>query len=139
MKSLLTFIVAAICYGLSFVFGYKLFGKFVPKGKGFEVGSVIGLGIMIIMFTIEFWYPSVINESLDEIVDALAVGLGCSLYYNDRKQNKTKVNVHVGRRIVPTGFSSSIIKAPASFIDRMLVLCITFVIGPRSKMKVNFY
>ena len=89
MKSLLIFIVAAICYGLTFVFGYKLFGKFVPKGKGFEVGSAICIGIFIILFTIEFFYPSVYSDLFDGIGFSLAIGLGHSIYVNDRKQNKS--------------------------------------------------
>ena len=89
MKSLLTFTVSMICYTLTYVLGYRLFGSLVPKGKGFEVGSACSIGIMIISFTINFFHTSVRSDLYNGIGMGLAVGLGHSIYFNDRKQNKS--------------------------------------------------
>ena len=89
MKFLLPFISSMISYGVTYLLGYRL--SWIPKGKGFEVGSAFAIGIMIIFFTIEFFYPSVHSDYYNGIGCGLAVGLGHGITYNDRKHNNTKI------------------------------------------------
>ncbi len=90
MKYLLLFISSMISYGITYLLADR-FRSWIPKGKGFDVGSAFAIGIIILFFTIEFFYPSVHSDYYYGIGCGLAVGLGHGITFNDRKHNKTKI------------------------------------------------
>src|SRR5665648_258198 len=51
----------------------------IPKGKESGVGSAIGIGIMIIFFTRNFWFPSDNNSFYFAIGFGLASGVTSSI------------------------------------------------------------
>lgn len=74
MSFFLSFIVFVFCFALAYLISFK-FKSWVPKEKGFEVGLVATIGILILVFTITFFFP--VNKSLFNPVGfGIALGFG---------------------------------------------------------------
>ena len=84
MPFILLFTIFIISYGLAFLLGRR-FRYLIPKGKEFEVASACSMGIMIIFFTRNFWFPSDKNDLYFTIGFGLASGFSSGMYLFKKK------------------------------------------------------
>jgi len=78
LSFVLPFTIFIISYLLAYFSGQWL-RHLIPKGKGFEVGSACGIGILIIFMTKNFWFPSANNSFYFAIGFGLASGVTSSI------------------------------------------------------------
>jgi len=78
LSFVLPFTIFIISYLLAYFLGQR-FRHLIPKGKEFEVGSAIGIGIMIIFITKTFWFSSDNNDLYFAIGFGLASGVTSSV------------------------------------------------------------